>query len=181
MDGQNTNAICKSQRIKCQYFPSMNPPANIVPDRKTYLLKMINRQILLNIIAIFDPSILQLHVSKLLYAFCVHILPKLHVMFVQRRGKFARRNKSAGAPRRSRSRAAKFRGRSKKRARGALPRPARHNFSQIYANSLVDVGQPVERLSPRLICRATSPIYASRACSKPAGVFTARRFTGTPG
>lgn len=58
---------------------------------------------------------------------------------------------------------------------------ARHNFSQIYANSLVDVGQPVERLSPRLICRATSPIYASRACSKLAGVFTARRFTGTPG
>jgi len=25
-----------------------------------------------------------------------------------------------------------------------------HNFSQIYANSLVDVEQPVERLSPRL-------------------------------
>lgn len=56
-----------------------------------------------------------------------------------------------------------------------------HNFSQIYANSLVDVGQPVERLSPWLICRATSPIYASGACSKLAGVFTARRFTGTPG
>lgn len=56
-----------------------------------------------------------------------------------------------------------------------------HNFSQIYANSLVDVGQPVERLSLRLICWATSPIYASGACSKLAGVFTARRFTGTPG
>lgn len=81
----------------------------------------------------------------------------------------------------SHSRAAKFRRRSKKCARGAEPRPARHNFSQIYANSLVDVGQPVERLSPRLICRAASPIYASGACSKLAGVFTARRFTGTPG
>lgn len=63
---------------------------------------------------------------------------------------------------------------------GNRPR-ARHNFSQIYANSLVDVEQPIERLSPRLICRATSPIYASRPCSKLAGVFTARRFTGTPG
>lgn len=40
-----------------------------------------------------------------------------------------------------------------------------HNFSQIYANSLVDIGQPVERLSPWLICWATSPIYASGACS----------------
>lgn len=46
-----------------------------------------------------------------------------------------------------------------KKCGGNRPR-ARHNFSQIYANSLADVGQPIERLSPRLICRATSPIYA---------------------
>jgi len=70
----------------------------------------------------------------------------------------------------------KFRRRGKKCREHMEPT---HNFSQIYANSLVAVGQPVERLSPRLICWAMFPIYTNGACSKLTGVFTAR-FTSIP-